>query len=104
MRLKSPSGVMRDLNFYPSRPVFNHFKEQIRNLLEFGLKNRSHLSTLFIHQPFDLEKELTQFLISQLGEIGNLITIDILKPFMESPEFGNLAIQAVKKLKGDIFN
>ena len=102
---------MHDFNFYPSKPVFDHFKEQIRNLLEFGLKNRSHLSTLFFPQfssipshPGNPEKELTQFLISQLGEIGNVNTINILEPFIESPEFGNLAVQAVRKLKANIAN
>jgi hypothetical protein len=51
-------------------------------------------------KPFR-EKNLTQFLISQLGEIGNLKTIKFLEPFIESPEYGKLAVQAVKKLKGD---
>jgi len=103
MRLKSLRGVMDAFNFNPGKLLIDHFKEQIRNLLEFGLKNRSHLSTFF-PPSFDSEKLLTQFLISQLGEIGNLNTINILEPFMESPEFGKLAVQAVKKLKGDIAN
>ncbi len=88
----------------PVEAIYSRFEEQIRDLMEFGLKNRSHLSTLFIRQKFDFEKESTQFLISQLGKIGNSKTINILEPFMESPECGLLAVQAVKKLKGDVAN
>jgi DNA replication protein DnaC len=105
MRLKTLKyGMFSNQIGDPIETIYNRFREQIRKLLEFGLKNRTQLSTLFIrHQPL-LKKELTSFLIFQLGEIGNLSTINILEPFIESPEFGNLAIRAVKNLKGHVTN
>jgi len=90
MQLHNSSLKILDERWNFGKALCGRFREQIRDLMEFGLKKRSHLSTLFgrLPQPFR-EKNLTQFLISQLGEIGNLKTIKFLDPSLSHQSMEN---------------
>ncbi len=79
--------------------LYGRHKEPIRKILQFGLMHRSQLSTLFKHRNPYSEKGRTEFMIGRLGDIGDGDSIKDLEPLVDSPEYGSLAVKAIRKLK-----
>ena len=75
------------------------FKEPVLQILEYGLVHRTELSTLFQRPLNHIQKDLTAFIIKELGEIGTSETIKILEPLIDSDDFGISAVQAIRRLK-----
>jgi hypothetical protein len=87
---------------HPERGEFLHslctdFPEEIRGILEFGLNNRSRVTSIFWR--FRLEKDITAFVIRLLAVVGTRQTLKLLEPLVDSPDLGLFALEAVRKLK-----
>jgi hypothetical protein len=85
-----------------SRPsVFSllceHFQDEVRGLLEFGLQHRERLTSLFLAYSRDAES-LTSFLIRYLGEIGDNWSAHQLEAFADLPNLGGLAVEAIRRI------
>ncbi len=89
--------LMQPLNVLST--LFAQFQKEIREILEFGLRNNRRLSTLFIRGHDRLWQERTCFIIESLGEVGDANTIKLLGPLLESREFGRSTETALRKIK-----
>jgi hypothetical protein len=74
------------------------FPDEVRRALEFGLRNRTRLMSLFGRIPF--EPEGPSFLIRWLGVVGNRGTLQLLEPLVDTTDLGPAALEAVRRLKG----
>jgi hypothetical protein len=95
----SRSGIPGQLD--PVGKLFADFRDQIRELLEFGLKNRDRLSSMDKHAVWPYYKtERNRFIVQSLGDFGNFETLRILEPLVDTQELGSEALAAMRKLKG----
>jgi hypothetical protein len=74
-----------------------NFPEEFRAILEFGLNNRSRLTSIF--GRFHLKEEVAPFIIRWLAVVGKRQTLKLLEPLVDSPDLGLHALEAVRKLK-----
>ncbi len=74
------------------------FKEESRKILEFGLANRTRVSTIFLKGASYLQRTRTISIIDQLGKIGERSSLQVLEPFLTSSDFGDAAVKAVRKI------
>lgn len=72
------------------------FPEEVRCVLDFGLRNHSRLPTLFRHGPHD---GYLKFLIAWIGRIGDQHAAPLLEAFLESPEVGLTAAEALRTIR-----
>jgi hypothetical protein len=73
------------------------FPDEMRRVLEFGMKHRERLTSLFHRSPF--RERRPAFIIRCLGQVGNRDTVKVLEPLLDSPELGPDAVEVVRKLK-----
>ncbi|GLY38822.1 hypothetical protein Amsp01_048460 [Amycolatopsis sp. NBRC 101858] len=88
------------------KPVFgrllNAFPEQVRAILEWSLRRRGELTSLFGERtPFHGSERQIDRVISTLGHVGNADTVESLRQFVDDPALGPTAIKAIRKLTGD---
>jgi hypothetical protein len=85
----------------PVGKLFGDFRDQIRDILEFGLKNREHLSSIDGHaaSPW-YQSERTRFIVQALGDNGDSDTVRVLEPLADAEDLGSEALKAIRKLKG----
>jgi hypothetical protein len=76
--------------------ILELFPNDVREILEFGLKHLGKLTTL-LHR-FD-DTELTVFVIRYLGDVGNSENAKLIEPYCESPTVGRWAVEAMRKLR-----
>jgi hypothetical protein len=88
---KLPITVLRDLAM--------DFRDTLLSLLEFGLKNRGRLPTVFERLTSFLEKDRTLFLIGLLGEVGRSSSIRVLELLTETPEYGEASVEAIRSIR-----
>jgi hypothetical protein len=81
----------------PLVELCDNFPDEIRHVLEFGLRNRARLTSLFGRMSF--AEEGTAFLIRWLGVVGNRGTLQLLEPLVDNADFGQHALEAVRHLK-----
>jgi hypothetical protein len=74
------------------------FRDELRSILEFGLRHRERLTTAFDDLRGD---ELLRFLVRWLGTVGDRETVRLLEGWCNSPEVGLIAIEAVRRLKAN---
>jgi hypothetical protein len=74
------------------------FPEEFRRILEFGLNNRSKLTSVF--GQFHFREDMGAFIVRWLAIVGNRQTLKLLEPLVDSAELGLHALEAVRKLKG----
>ncbi len=72
------------------------FADEIRSVLEFGLKNHARLTSLFGHAPID---GYPRFLIRWLEIVGNRHSVPLLERFLDSPEVGEEAAKAIRAIR-----
>jgi hypothetical protein len=71
------------------------FRDQIRELLEFGLKNRDRLSSMDKHSVSPYYKaERTEFIVHSLGHFGDSRTLMLLEPLVDTNDLGPTALKA----------
>jgi Nuclease-related domain len=75
----------------------SRFPDEVRQILEFGLKNRTRLTGLLGRIPW--QKETAQFIIRWLGVVGDRGTVRVLEPIIDTADLGPYAVEAVRKLK-----
>jgi hypothetical protein len=78
--------------------IMHAFPDEVRSLLEFGIRHLSKLSTLF-HRLED--RQVTDFIIHRLGDIGHVDSIKLIEPYCTSPELGATAVDAMRKIKAN---
>jgi hypothetical protein len=85
----------------PARRVVDdlcaEFRDQVRQVLEFGLKNRARLTGFFGRMPMD-GYEFAR-MVGRLAAVGDRRTARLLESFVETPDLGRLAVEAVRQLK-----
>jgi hypothetical protein len=84
---------------HPVRDSFDRFREPLRQILERALDSRDLLSTIFSRQASRIRKEHPAFIIGTLGDVGDSSTVGLLEAFLDSPDLGRVAVEAVRKLK-----
>jgi tryptophan synthase beta subunit len=57
------------------------------------------LTTLFSRGGSWVRNEHPAFIIATLGNLGDSSTIGLLEAFLDSPDLGPVAVEAVRKLK-----
>jgi hypothetical protein len=72
------------------------FPDEIRQLLEFGIRHHARLTSIFGHAPL---REYLPFLIQQLSKLGNRRSVAILEPFLNSSEFGEDAANTIRTIQ-----
>lgn len=88
-------GVWRESD--PMATIAGAFPDDVRKVLEFGLRHQTRLTSVFAH-AFHAEKR-SHFIIHWLTQIGNAATIGLLEPYLDSPEVGGEVYDAIKALK-----
>ncbi|MBN1458351.1 MAG: NERD domain-containing protein [Armatimonadetes bacterium] len=78
----------------PVKALFESFPDELRQILEFGLRNQHRIVTLW-KQP---ENRL-RIIISLLGTVGSLDTLPLLNPFIDDDTLGHEAIRAIGEIK-----
>ncbi|GIW88261.1 MAG: hypothetical protein KatS3mg108_2585 [Isosphaeraceae bacterium] len=73
------------------------FPDEIRRILEFGVKQRDRLTSRF-RGPRDAEARV-KFMIRWLGWIGNPDSLKTLEPLVNSPDLGRDAVASVRAIK-----
>ncbi|WP_406698416.1 nuclease-related domain-containing protein [Singulisphaera sp. Ch08] len=96
-------GQIADARPDRQRPVLEAwcklFPDEIRQILEFGLAKRDHLTSQF---PGRYHTEgRVGFMIRWLGWIGDPQSLITIEPLVDSPSFGLDAIEAVRSIKSD---
>ncbi len=76
-----------------------NFPDEVRSILEFGLKHHKKASSLF-HKFRDTD--LPVFLIQQLGQVGGRSSVKLLEGYCDVPEFGRYAIESLRGLNARI--
>jgi hypothetical protein len=84
-------------DFQPLSDLCSMFPGEVRWLLEFGLNNRSRLTTMFGSWP--IRQDELASIIRWLAVVGNRRTIRLLEPLVDTPDLGPYAVEAVRKLK-----
>jgi hypothetical protein len=72
------------------------FPDEVRRVLVFGLRHHSRLTTVFTCGPYD---GYLGFLIAWLGRLGDQHTAPLLEDFLESPEVGATAAEALRAIR-----
>lgn len=99
MRLAHATMGYRPGQDRPVQTLFLTFRERIRAILEFGLVNREHLSSIDKRFPGHFaNRERTTFVVHTLGQIGNADTVQLLVPLTEHTYHGTNAVQAIRRL------
>jgi hypothetical protein len=78
------------------RELCAKFSEDVRFILEFSLKNRGRLTSIF--GQFRFAEDIPAFIIRSLGAVGNRHTIRLLEQFVDSPDLGSLSVDVIRKL------
>ena len=86
----------------PIQRMYAKYNNTLRQILEFGLANRTHLSTVFTDRGSWTGKEQVEFMIKELAIIGTTDSIRVIEPLIDSPEFSSWAVDAVRTLKNAI--
>jgi hypothetical protein len=73
------------------------FSDRVRRILEFGLKHRDRLTSLFRQPCF--QEDRPRFIIRWLGEVGDQNTVKILEPLVDSADLGADAVKSVRILR-----
>lgn len=84
---------------HPVQDLFDRFREPIREILEGALDSRDSLATIFSRGTSRISKQHPAFIIATLGNVGDSSTIGLLEAFLDSPDLGPVAVEAVRKLK-----
>ncbi len=75
----------------------NAFPAELRRALEFGLQHHGRLSSLF--RGSWGARDRVKFIIRWLAVVGDLHTIRLLEPLIDTPEVGREAVEAVRALQ-----
>lgn len=81
------------------RELAADFQDTVLSLLEFGLVNRERLITIFERSASFQENRRTLFLIELLGELEKSSSIKVLEPLVETPDYGEAVIEAIRSIK-----
>jgi hypothetical protein len=73
------------------------FPEEVRRVLEFGVKHLDRLTSLFPGPHF--QENRPTFIIRRLGQVGNRETVKAIEPLIDSPAVGAEAVAAIRKLR-----
>ncbi|HLN28165.1 MAG TPA: NERD domain-containing protein [Gemmataceae bacterium] len=72
------------------------FPDEMRSVLEFGLKNHGRLTSLFTYPPFD---GYLGFLTQSLECVGSLHTVSLLESLLDSSQVGEAAAKAIRAIR-----
>jgi hypothetical protein len=90
--------------FCLSRVILNKWpigtsRNEVRHLLEFGLKYVSDLSCLpCAYSSEEQRPYLVRFMIEQLGEVGDERSTEVLRPYLDDPQWAELARNTLRKI------
>lgn len=93
------SDLVRD-STDPIGRFATRWRQQVRRIVEFGLRNHTRLTTLFVRQRAWRASAVLPFLLNVLAEVGTPEGASIAEKFIDSPEVGAIAAAAVRKLRG----
>ena len=74
------------------------YPDEIRPLLEDGLRDRGTLPTVF-NNGGSRDPEVLEYLVDILGRIGDGSTVQLLTTVMDDPELGRQAISAIESIR-----
>jgi hypothetical protein len=79
--------------------LFLLFREEIRLILEFGLKHCEQLSAIDKRFPGDQAiRQLTTFMVHTLGQIGKADSVNVLLPLIDDDYHGPDAVESIRWL------
>jgi hypothetical protein len=71
------------------------YPDQLRALLQWGLPNRDRLAPT----AGGWAGELSRYMMGELGRVGDLATVTLLHAYLPDPEFGPLAVDAIRRIE-----
>jgi hypothetical protein len=82
--------------------LIDAFREELRNMLEWSLKHRQSLTSIFGHRGHGSllqgRDSLADYIIGTLGYVGNVGTVELLRTYADDPILGSTAIKSIRKL------
>lgn len=77
-------------------------RNDVRLLLEFGLKHADRLSSALGYDlPDDRRGELIKFMICKLGEVGNAHSIEVLRPYLEHSSWAEMVRKSLRAISSE---
>lgn len=79
--------------------ILQLFPAEVAAVLEFGLTHPDELSSLFFSPRVGDHPNLTEYLVTALGEVGGASALELLSAYTEDPALGAAAVSAIRKLR-----
>lgn len=77
--------------------ILRTFPDEVRPILEWSLAHQELLTSIF---PPSIARERADYFIDMLGMVGNAETVELLQEYVDDPQCGRSAIQAIQRLTG----
>jgi hypothetical protein len=77
--------------------LLRNYPNEVRSLLEWGLKNRESLTSFFVNIGTDRRSRDT-YIVETLGVVGNAATSSLLKGYVADSVLGEAAVKAIRTI------
>ena len=81
----------------PYERLISAYPDQVRALLQWGLPNRARLVPTI--ERLGLDRDLPNYMIGELGRVGNADTVALLHAYLPDPDLGPVAVEAIRTIE-----
>jgi hypothetical protein len=81
----------------PYERLISAYPDQVRALLQWGLPNRARLVPTI--ERLGPDRDLPNYMIGELGRVGNAGTVALLHAYLPDPDLGPVAVEAIRTIE-----
>lgn len=81
----------------PYERLISAYPDQVRALLQWGLPNRARLVPTI--ERLGPDRDLANYMIGELGQVGNAVTMALLHAYLPDPGLGPVAVEAIRTIE-----
>ena len=81
----------------PYERLIGAYPDQVRALLQWGLPNRARLVPTI--EKLGLDRDLPNYMIGELGRVGDAGTVALLHAYLPDPDLGRVAVEAIRMIE-----
>jgi hypothetical protein len=81
----------------PYERLIRAYPDQVRALLQWGLPNRARLVPTI--EKLGLDRDLPNYMIGELGRVGDAGTVALLHAYLPDPDLGPVAVEAIRTIE-----